>query len=110
MIRVKNNQSGFSAVEAVLVVVIIAAIAGVGYYVMRQKQTANDNLSGATSTTKQAAVTPTGTTANIDQLTQQDSQTEFGVDNSVDNQMGQDAASANTTVNNVGGAYNEANL
>jgi uncharacterized protein HemX len=105
----KDKSAGFALVETVLIVVILAAIVGVGVYIMRQKQNTNSTLSSTSNGTLQAK-SLTGTTANISQLTQQDAQTEASVDSSADSQTQQDATSANGAVNNVGGAYNETNL
>ena len=102
-----HKAAGFSAVEALLLLVIVGAIAGIGVYVVRQKDNANNTLSSGSVTQNKA---PAGTTGSIDQLTQQDAQTESGVDNSADATVQQNASSANGTVNNVGGAYNEASF
>jgi Tfp pilus assembly protein PilX len=53
--RIQNNQSGFSAVEALLVLVILTLIGFVGFYVWHAKKTADKNLStnhAASSTAK----------------------------------------------------------
>lgn len=42
-----RKENGFSAVEGLLIVIIIAMIAGVGYYVWHANKTANDTLSSA---------------------------------------------------------------
>lgn len=104
----KSGSAGFTLVETVLVLVILAAIVGVGVYVVRQKQNANSTLSGTSSGLRTKA--PAGTSASIDQLTGQAAQTEAGADSSADNQTQQNATSANTAVSNVGGAYDEASL
>jgi len=101
-----NKSAGFAVVEALLIIVILAGIVGIGVYIMHQRQTTKTTASGATSQTQ----APAGTTSSIDQLTQQDAQTEAGTDSQADNQMQQDATSANSATSNVGGAYNEANL
>jgi hypothetical protein len=53
MIRVgklKNNQTGFSAVEAFLILIIIAIVGGTGWYVWHAKQTADKSLSSSAIT------------------------------------------------------------
>lgn len=45
-----KDQNGFSAIEAVLVVVIVVAIAGVGWFVWHSKQTADKTLTASSST------------------------------------------------------------
>jgi len=60
MINLKKNESGFGAIEAILVVVIVAAIAGVGWYVWKAKKNTLATYNGTASvsaTTKPAAQT-----------------------------------------------------
>ena len=51
----KRNQTGFSAVMALLMLVIVAAIIGAGYYVYQSRQ---DKSQGTSSTTEQNAEAP----------------------------------------------------
>ena len=64
--KLQNNQSGFSAVEAILVLVIVVAIAGVGWFVWHSKQSADKTLTTNSSTTptfkKQTKAAATQTT------------------------------------------------
>jgi len=107
----KDNNAGFAAVEAVLLVVILAIIGGVGAYVAQQKHAADATLTSASAKATQVKTPVTaGTTASIDQLTRQDAQTEANIDKSADSQTQQNATSSNSAVTNVGGAYNETNL
>lgn len=107
MTSLRKRQEGFSAVEIVLVLVIVAAVVGVGYYVWHQGQSNQLSNNSSTPATTKA---PAGTSASIDQITTQDAQTETAVDNGADKQTGQNATSADTALNNVGGAYNETSL
>ncbi len=100
----KNKTDGFALVEVVLLVVAVTAIAGVGVYVLHHRHGAKATLSNNAQTVAPAA----GTTASVDQLTQQDANTETGVDNAADASTQQNATSANAAISNVGGAYNEA--
>jgi hypothetical protein len=112
MTRSRIDQRGFGIVEALLILVVVGAIAGIGVYVIRQKNR-TDTLLSKTNTTGavSTAVTPSaGTTASIDQLTEQETQTEVGADHAADVQVGLDATSANSAATNVGSAYNEANF
>jgi len=102
----KNGQAGFAGLEAVLLVVIVAAIVGVGAYVLHQRHVADKTLSVGTGAAGNA---PQGTTTSIDQITEQDAKTESSVDNSADASFQQDATGPNAAVNSLGGAYNEAN-
>jgi uncharacterized protein HemX len=101
----KNKQAGFAVVEALLLIVIVAAVVGVAAFVMHQKHRADQTL---TSTNTSAGNAPTGTTASVDQLTQQDAKTEASIDNSADASYQQAATSPNGSLGNLGGAYNEA--
>lgn len=104
----KGRAQGFAVVETLLILVIIAGIVGIGAYVLRQKNNANSTLSSSTAPAVTSA--PAGTTAAIDQLTQQDAQAETSVDSAADAAAQQAATSANSAVSNVGGAYNETSL
>ena len=107
----KDNTAGFAAVEAVLLVVILAIIGGVGTYVAQQKHTADSTLASSNSKSVPARtpVTP-GSATSIDQLTQKDAQAEANIDKSADSQAQQNAISSNSAVTNVGGSYDETNL
>lgn len=107
-----EGGAGFAVVEAVLVLVIVAGVIGAGAYVYsahHKKSTDTEASVTNTSSTTQA-VPLNGTTSSIDQLTQQDAQSEANVDKSADAQSQSAATSANAAASNVGGAYNENNL
>ncbi|MDB5176238.1 MAG: hypothetical protein JWM81_1096 [Candidatus Saccharibacteria bacterium] len=108
----RKSSSGFALVEALLVLVIIAIIAGVGAYVLHQKNSADATLSSEAkiSSSQSPTTTASGTSASIDKLTQQDSQNEASVDSSSDGQIQQTSTSDSSTVSSVGSAYNENNL
>ena len=101
----RNYTQGFALVEALLVVIILAALVGVGIYVVHRQPHANTPT--ATGSTVPVA---NGTTESINQLTQQDAQIEAGVDSASDSQAQQTSMSANGALNNVAGAYDENNL
>jgi hypothetical protein len=50
MNKIRKNESGFSAIEAILIIVIVVAVAGVGWFVWHSKQVADKNLAQANST------------------------------------------------------------
>lgn len=100
-----RGQAGFTVVEAVLLLVLVAGVTGVGVYVAHQKHSANKTL---TSSTASVGSAPAGTTANVDQLTQQDANTESGVDNLADASYQQSVTGPNSSLSGMGGAYNEA--
>jgi flagellar basal body-associated protein FliL len=49
----KLSQKGFSAVEGLLVLIVVLAIAGVGYFVFHAQQKSSDTLNAATTTANQ---------------------------------------------------------
>jgi uncharacterized protein HemX len=106
-----RGQSGFSAVELVLIVVVIGVIAGVGFWVLKQrsanKQTDNSQASTSHSSTSTAKA---GTTDSIDQLTKSDEAADSAIDKTHDATEQSNAASSNTAQNNIGDSYNEANF
>lgn len=53
------NQKGFAALEAVLVIVIIAILAGTGYYVFQANSKTNDTQTAAHNAAESAVVTST---------------------------------------------------
>lgn len=103
----KKENAGFAVIEATLAIIIIAAILGLGLYVMKQRNTSSSINSTSSALVPQAQA---GTTASIGQLTQIDAQNEAGVDSSGDNQTQQNVSSADSAISNVGGAYDETTL
>jgi len=104
--------AGFAAIETVLVLIIIGIIAGVGYWVVTQR---NNTTASTTSTNTPVTVigqvtAKAGTLSAIDQLTTLDSQSEANIDTKYDSVDQTSAQSANTAASNIGGAYNEANF
>ncbi len=101
-------QTGFAMVEAVLVLIIIGLVVGVGYWVTTQKNATKTTASSATPTGQVTA--KTGTTAAIDQLTKQDAQAETAINAKEDSSDQSNAQSTNSALTNLGGAYNETSL
>ncbi|HVX48388.1 MAG TPA: hypothetical protein VHA05_03465 [Candidatus Saccharimonadales bacterium] len=66
MLKTKTNQKGFAAVEAILIVVIIAIVAGTGYYVYHTNKKSSDTLdtSSKVAQSSPGKVTKKKTTAN----------------------------------------------
>lgn len=114
----KAIEAGFVMFEAVLVVVVVAVIVGVGYYVIHNHRTtttpvANSTTSNSNSSTPNLSNQPTaplGTTTSIDQITEQDEQSEAGIDNGADSVAQQQAVSPNSAISNLGGAFNASTL
>jgi len=55
----KKNQSGFSIVEGLLILIIVGIIGGTGWYVWQAKNNTDDNLSSATKTSNSSQSTAT---------------------------------------------------
>ncbi len=105
----QDRSAGFAVVEGVLIVLIIAAIVGVGAFVMHQKNKADSTLS-STTTSATTLSTPAGTSSSIDKLTIQEAQAETGIDNSTDTNLQQSASSDDASVNTLEGANDEERL
>ncbi len=104
----QRHTGGFAAIEAVLILIIIVAVIGIGAYVLHQKSNSDKTLT--TTSSEPVAKASAGTTESIDQLTEQDAKDEAAVDKAGDSSLQQAATSPDTSVNNVGGAYNESNF
>lgn len=105
MQRTENHSAGVAVVEAAAAMLILAVLVAGSVYVINHQPTGAN-----TSTTTSATTAQPGTTASIDQLTQNDAQVEQQADTNADTQAQQDALSANSAATNVGGAYNESTL
>ncbi len=57
----KNNQKGFSLIEAILVFAIIAALGGVGWFVYQSKNKTNQSLDKSAKAQNEPQKTPYGT-------------------------------------------------
>lgn len=100
----RETNAGMAIVEAVVALVVVAGLIGMGVYVLHRRIAVTD----PTASTMSA---PTGgTTESIDQLTANDAATEQQADKNADSHMQQDATSANNAISNVGGTYDESTL
>ncbi|HVS58756.1 MAG TPA: hypothetical protein VHD60_03385 [Candidatus Saccharimonadales bacterium] len=108
-----SYQAGFAFIEALLVLVVIGLLVGVGLYVAKQRQNVN-SLSASTLGTSQDQKTKVtakpGTAANVTELVEQSAQDEASISSQNDNAETQAALSANTAASNLGGAYDESTL
>lgn len=59
MLQKLTNQKGFTAVEAILVIIIVAIVGGTGYYVYQSNNKSTDTQNAAHTATESAAVTGT---------------------------------------------------
>jgi uncharacterized protein (DUF927 family) len=105
MQRMKDNSAGMALVEAAVAVLVLAVIVAGSIYVINHRP-ADASTTASTTTTNTTSSQP-GTTASIDQLTQNDAQSEQQSATAGDAQTQQDALSANSAASNVGGAYDE---
>jgi FlaG/FlaF family flagellin (archaellin) len=104
-----RGRIGFTAIELLLMIAVVAIVGGLVYvYILRSNNSSNSAT--PTASTSQGVSAPAGTTSSITQITEQDAQTEIGVDKSADSQTQQNADSANSAANDVGGAYNASNF
>ena len=107
------RESGFAAVEMVITgVIVVSVAAGLGYVAYQGFAPAPSqaNVSSQAAVSSATSPAPAGTTAHIDQLIQQDVQTEASFNESSDSQAAQDSTSSASDVSGVGGAYDETNL
>jgi uncharacterized protein (UPF0333 family) len=100
MIKVIRNNKGFAGVEALLIVVIVAVVAGTGFYVFHAKHTSDKVLSAANHETAAnapaAAKATTSTTATSSDPTLTSDMNNV---NASLNQSNQDAANSNSALN-----------
>lgn len=54
MKSINRNQSGFSTIEIILIIVIVGAIGLIGWFVYHTKQNSDKTLNQATSTSQNA--------------------------------------------------------
>jgi hypothetical protein len=102
--------SGFALVEFLLVVVIIGLVTGVVAYVVTQKNNSNKLLTTTVSTSEGAPKAAPGTIANIDELTQADGAAEVQVAAGNDAATKSAGSSDTSSLNTLGGAYDESSL
>ncbi len=102
--KIKSEQ-GFSAFETTLILVIIVALVGVGYWVYKQNH--NKTSTSSTAPTSAQAVKADGTTRSVDNLAQQDSLKESSINSKYETSEQASAKATNQATSNVGGAYDE---
>lgn len=107
----QEKTRGFAHLEILLIGGIVVIIGAVGYLFYQNiiaNKSADNSVTSVANTSPSPA--PAGTTANIDQITQQDAAAEAGVDSGTDTESEQNATSANSAVSNIGSAYDENGL
>lgn len=100
------RQQGFSVVAIVLVLAVLATVAGTGYVVYSRTASKSGDTASQT-TTVPASNSPT---SSIDSITQNDASGESKIDSQYSNSDSTAAQSASPAASNVGGAYNESSL
>jgi uncharacterized protein (UPF0333 family) len=106
-LKKNSKMAGFTIIEGLLILVLVVLIVGVGAYVIHKKGK-KTTAAASVSATNQAA--SPGSTSSIEQITQQDAQSESNIDGAADSQIQSNLNSSNGSTSNVGGAYNENNL
>jgi uncharacterized membrane protein len=106
MKQIKNKQNGFAGAEIVLVIILIAVVAGVGVWVVKKHNTTKT----ANSTPVAANTAKPVASQAIDNLLQGDAGAEEAIDKKNQTSEQNDAASANAAGKNIGGAYDENTL
>lgn len=101
----RNTVAGMATVELAVIVVVFIALVTIGAYVVQNRQNASNMLSGSTTSEPKL-----GTTAAIEKTAADDATTESRADTSADTSAQQNALSANATISNVGGTYDESTL
>ena len=101
-----TQVKGFSAVEA-LVVLVTVGLLGAGGYVMYHR---SHNTMGSVGNKVVHSTAPAGTTQNIDDLTTQDEEDENAIDSAHESSDQSTVESANSAASSIGGAYNESSL
>lgn len=104
-----KKEAGFSAIEFLLVVVVIGLLAGLGFMFYKRQHKSVTPSSVTVSKTQTVAPTA-GTAASIDSLTSQDAASESSIDQKHTSSESTTAQSSNAAAANLGGAYNESSL
>jgi len=112
----QQKEHGFAAIEAVLIVVIVAGIVGAGAWVYSQRKT---NKTPASSAVTTPAATPAaatidpskvGTTTGIDQVLTAESQSESQADDKGSATVTGTTGSTNSSASNIGDSYDESSF
>lgn len=104
--KTTRNDHGFAAVEALLLVVIAAIIAGVGYWVFTQRKATNSE----TSNQSVNQVASKSETVKFATFLDKNTDEEEEAISAAANQLAETSLSDAAAVNNLGEAYNESSL
>lgn len=103
----KSKQQGFAIVEAVLIVVALVLLGGVGYYVVAKNGNKTETANQSTTVSTKTAKAPT---AEVEQSLNQAVEVEAATDNSAAAEVEKDVDSAVDAASNVGDSFNENEL
>lgn len=105
----RQKQAGFAVIEAVLIIIIIGIVAGVGYWVLKQRQSNKSTATTNNPQTQTTAIKP-GTTAAIDSVLAGEQNDEAKADNKAVNSVNTSVTQTQTSAAAIGDSYNEANF
>jgi flagellar basal body-associated protein FliL len=106
----KQAQSGFAIIEAVLIVVVLALLGGVGFWVVSKNKPASQSASQATVETKKAVETAKTPTAAVEQSLSQSIDIETAADDDGAASVEKEIDGAVNAAATVGDSFNENNL
>lgn len=120
----KSNEKGFAVIESALILIIIAAVIGIGGYVIKQKNSTKASVETSTSSTKTSAskeivVIPStasklavvnATNSEITKLISDESDNEFNLDNTADSDTVSNINGSDKAATNIGDSFNENDL
>ncbi|HVC35903.1 MAG TPA: hypothetical protein VNE40_00445 [Candidatus Dormibacteraeota bacterium] len=101
-----KSEQGFSAIEGLLVVIVLGVLVGLSYVYFHHKS-ASLATNSASQTTQP---TTSGTSQSIDNLAIQEVSSQSTLDNQFSSSDQATAQSANGPTANLGGAYNESSF
>ncbi len=107
----KKSQNGFSSIEGLLVIFIIALVSVIGFYVVGQGHKARAVLDAASNSS--ASTLPkvsSGSASSIESLTAADTASENSIDAEYTASDASDGQSGNAEANNVGESFDESSL
>lgn len=106
----KQTQSGFAIIEAVLIVVVLALLGGVGFWVVSKNKSNTESASQATVETKKPAETTKAPTAAVEQSISQSIDAEIAADEDGAASVEKEIDGAINAAATVGDSFNENNL
>lgn len=106
----KQTQKGFAVVEAVLIVVVLALLGGVGFWVVTKNKPAAQTASQTSVETKKAAETAKTPTAKVEQSLTQVVEIEDVTEDSSAAEVEKKIDSAVDTAASIGESFNENDL